>query len=196
MASEEARVVRFILCEQEGDISIAIQQYAHPVRMRSAITRLPAGRRICFRRRLDVLRPPSPGISKPERRQDMDFGRLRPAVRRVIRIKMSSGVALAYSTNTSKVAVVLEDSGVQQLIFDFLPRLRFLPVAEQIIVGIRRLRILVQILHVGMRRRGVQIEVILFNVLTVVAFAVGQAEEALFKDRVLAVPQASAKQSR
>src|SRR5260370_32022173 len=43
-----------------------------------------------------------------------------------------------------------------------------------------------------MRRCAIKIEVILFHVLTVVAFAVGQPEEALLEDGVLAVPQGQA----
>jgi hypothetical protein len=40
-----------------------------------------------------------------------------------------------------------------------------------------------------MRRSTIQVEVILLGVLTVVAFTVGQAEQAFVEDRVYAVPQ-------
>ena len=40
-----------------------------------------------------------------------------------------------------------------------------------------------------MRWRRIEIEVVLLDVLAVVALTVGQAEEALLEDRVLAVPQ-------
>ena len=40
-----------------------------------------------------------------------------------------------------------------------------------------------------MGRRAVEVEVVLLDVLAVVALAVGQAEEPLLEDRVLAVPQ-------
>ncbi len=43
-----------------------------------------------------------------------------------------------------------------------------------------------------MRRRGVELVVQLLDVLAVVAFAVGQPEESLFEDRVLAVPKREA----
>jgi hypothetical protein len=39
------------------------------------------------------------------------------------------------------------------------------------------------------RRRAVEVEVVLLDVLAVIAFAVGQAEQALLQDRVFAVPQ-------
>ena len=69
-------------------------------------------------------------------------------------------------------------------------------VSDQIVVGIGRLRILVEILHVGMRRRAVEVEVVFLHVLAVVALAVGQPEQALLEDRVVAVPQREGKQSR
>ena len=40
-----------------------------------------------------------------------------------------------------------------------------------------------------MRRRAVEVEVVLLHVLAVVALAVGEAEEPLLEDRILAVPQ-------
>jgi hypothetical protein len=45
------------------------------------------------------------------------------------------------------------------------------------------------------RRRGVEVEVVLLDVLAVVALAVGEAEEPLLEDRVLPFHSASAKQS-
>jgi hypothetical protein len=55
------------------------------------------------------------------------------------------------------------------------------------------LRIFVQILHVRVRRRAIQVEVILFDILAVVAFAVGQAEESLLEDRITTIPQGQGK---
>src|SRR5262249_20054670 len=50
-------------------------------------------------------------------------------------------------------------------------------------------RILVQELQVRMSRRAVQVEVVLLDVLPVVALGVGQPEHPLLQDRVAAVPQ-------
>ena len=60
---------------------------------------------------------------------------------------------------------------------------------DQVGVGERRLRILVEVLHVRVGRRAVEVEVVLLDVLAVVALAVGQAEQPLLEDRVLAVPE-------
>ena len=60
---------------------------------------------------------------------------------------------------------------------------------DEVGVGERRLRILVEVLHVRVGRRAVEVEVVLLDVLAVIALAVGQAEQPLLEDRVLAVPQ-------
>jgi hypothetical protein len=60
---------------------------------------------------------------------------------------------------------------------------------DQVIVRKGGLRIFVKVLHIGVRRCAVEVEVILLDILTVIAFAVGQPEQAFLEDRVLAVPQ-------
>src|SRR5262249_3254312 len=49
--------------------------------------------------------------------------------------------------------------------------------------------ILVEHPRVGVRRRVVEIEVMLLDVFSVVAFVIRQAEQPLFQDRILAVPE-------
>src|SRR5262249_51984496 len=58
-------------------------------------------------------------------------------------------------------------------------------------IGVRecRLRILVEILHVAVCRRRVEIEVVLLDVLAVIAFVAGEPEYPLLEDRVAPVPQ-------
>ena len=87
-----------------------------------------------------------------------------------------------------EVAVVVEDAGVEQL------ELRLTAAAAAVLldelgVGKRALRILVEHLQVGVRRRGVEVVVKLLDVLAVVALAVGQAEEAFLEDGIVAVPE-------
>ena len=87
-----------------------------------------------------------------------------------------------------EVAILIEHARVEQFVLHLVP-----PAAvtgfDQIPVREGCLRILVEVLHVRMRRRAVEVEVILLDVLTVIALAVGQAEQAFLEDRVLAVPQ-------
>src|SRR5215831_14895755 len=52
-----------------------------------------------------------------------------------------------------------------------------------------RLRVLVQRLHVRVRRRRVEVEEALLHVLTVIAFRAGEAEQPLLQDRIAPVPQ-------
>src|ERR1700732_3866017 len=44
-----------------------------------------------------------------------------------------------------------------------------------------------------MGRRAIEVEIVFLDVPTVVAFAVGQAEQPLLQDRVLAIPQRNSK---
>ena len=87
-----------------------------------------------------------------------------------------------------EVAVLVEHAGVEQLVFWLV----LAPAAvgcDEVVVREGRLRILVQVLHVRVRRRRVDIEVILLDVLAVIAFAVGQAEGPLLQDRIAPVPK-------
>src|ERR1700761_8185151 len=60
---------------------------------------------------------------------------------------------------------------------------------NQFRVGICPLWILVQVFHVGVGWSAIEIEVVLLDILTVVAFAICQAKQALLKDRILPIPQ-------
>ena len=87
-----------------------------------------------------------------------------------------------------KVAVLVEDAGIEQLVLELFARSP--PVRlDQVAVGILPLRILVEVLHVGVRRRAVDVEVILLDILAMVALAVGEPKQALLQDRVALVPQ-------
>jgi hypothetical protein len=71
-----------------------------------------------------------------------------------------------------EVTILVEDARVDQLVF------RCTPIAAAVLLherGIRegRLRILVQVLHVRMRRGGIEVEVVLLDVLAVIALVAG-----------------------
>ena len=86
------------------------------------------------------------------------------------------------------VAVLVEGAGVEQAAGRVEPPAPAV-LLDQARVGIFRLRILVVIAQVAVARRGVEVEVILLDVLAVVALVAGQAEGALLEDRIAAVPQ-------
>jgi len=117
----------------------------------------------------------------------MQFCRLWPAVGRGDSHQDIFRSVFGIFHKNVEISVVLERSCVEELILHFV--LGATPVRlDQIGVGIGRLRVLVQILHVGVRRRRVEVEVVLLHILAVVALAVGQSEEPLFENRILAVP--------
>ena len=105
-----------------------------------------------------------------------------------MRISTSSAAALAYSTTTSKYRSSARSAGVDQLELRG-PAIPPAVLLDQPRVRERRLGILVEHLHVGVRRRGVEVEVVLLDVLAVIALAAGEPEEALLEDRIAPVPQ-------
>ena len=91
-----------------------------------------------------------------------------------------------------KVPVVIEDAGIEQLVFELLPRPS--PVRlDQVTVGKLPLRVLVQILHVGVRGGAVDVEIVLLHILAMVRLAVGESEQAFLQDGVPLVPQREGK---
>src|SRR5215510_2785584 len=64
---------------------------------------------------------------------------------------------------------------------------------DMVIVGIRSLRGLVKILHVGVGRSAVKVEVVFFDVFAVIAFGIGKSKETLLEDRIFPVPQCQGK---
>src|SRR6516162_605173 len=57
------------------------------------------------------------------------------------------------------------------------------------LVRIRRVRILVQIFHVGMAGRAVEIKVVFFHVLSVISFLAGQSKGAFLQEGISPIPQ-------
>ena len=85
-----------------------------------------------------------------------------------MRITMSSVVGLGVFDHDIEVAILVEDARVEQLEFGPLPPWRrFSSISRPI--GKLVLRILVEELHVGMGRGVVEVEVVLLDVLAVVA---------------------------
>src|SRR6185503_15534026 len=60
---------------------------------------------------------------------------------------------------------------------------------DQILVREGALRVLVETLHVRVRRRRIEVVVVLLDVLAVVPLAVGEPEQALLEDGIPAVPE-------
>ena len=129
-----------------------------------------------------------PGVAEPQRRQQVQRRRLRAAVVRGDPHQDVVVRRLGVLDHDVEVAVVVEDAGVEQLVLEVLLAAAAVR-GHQVLVGERPLRILVEALQVGVRRRRVEVEPVLLGVLAVVALAVGEPEHPLLEDRVGAVPE-------
>ena len=91
-----------------------------------------------------------------------------------------------------EVAVLVKDARIQKLkLVVLVPPPAVL--LHQLTVREGTLRILVQHFQIAVRRRAVQIVVILLHILAVIAFRSGQTEQPLFQYRVIAVPHGHGK---
>src|SRR5881628_3397730 len=82
-----------------------------------------------------------------------------------------------------EVAIPLEDSGVHELELGITAAAP-LVLLDEPRVGKLALGILVEALHVRVGRRGVEIEVVVLDVLAMVSLGAGEAEHSLLEDRV------------
>ncbi len=131
---------------------------------------------------------PHPGVPEPQVWEELDRRRLRPAVVDGDADGHVLGRHLGVFDEDVEVAVVVEDAGVEEL------ELRAAAAAplvllDEALVRVLPLRVLVEPLHVGMARGGVEVEVVLLDVLSVVPFGRHQAEETLLQDGIALVPE-------
>src|SRR5262249_13928622 len=91
-----------------------------------------------------------------------------------------------------EVAVSIENARVQQLVLQGMP-IALTVCLDELTIRKGCLRVLVEVLHVGMRGRRIEVEVVLLDVLPVIALATGEAEEPLFENRVPTIPQGERK---
>src|SRR5688572_27012480 len=135
--------------------------------------------------------PGRPVVTEPQCRQQMQVGSVRSPVDRRDPHQDVFGGALCVLHEHVEIAVLMEHAGVEQLVLHLVtaaPAVRL----QQVGVRIGGLRVLVEVFHVRVRRRAIEVEVVLLHVLAMVAFVVGQPEEPLFENRILAVPESQA----
>src|SRR5207249_1535182 len=60
---------------------------------------------------------------------------------------------------------------------------------DELLIRKLRLRVFVERLRVGMRRRGVEVEILLFHILAVISLRIAQTKKALFQNRVATIPK-------
>jgi hypothetical protein len=131
---------------------------------------------------------PRPRVAEPQRRQQAERSRLGAPIGHRDADQDVVAAGLRVLDGDVEVAVLVEDPGVEQLVLG-LSAVATRVFGSQRLVRERRLRVLVQPLHVGVRRRGVEVEVVLLHVLAVIAVGAGHTEQPLLEDRVTLVPE-------
>src|SRR4051812_27928292 len=111
-----------------------------------------------------------------------------PAVVRGDAEDQRGGVFFGNLDDDVEVAALIEDAGVDQLELGIV-RAAAAIFVNQLTVGKRSLRVLVEQPLVGMTRYRVEIEVALFDVLAVIGLAGHQAEVTFLENRILLVPE-------
>ena len=134
---------------------------------------------------------PRPFVAEPKRRQYVQLGRFRAAV---IDADLDQDVFrrfLGIFDEHVEIAVLIEHSRIEQFVFELIASAATVRL-DKIAVRESSLRVLVEVLHVRMGRSAVEVKVVFLDILAVIAFAVGEAEQALLEDCVLAGPSRGA----
>ncbi len=185
---EEPLGVRLVVREQQLRNAVAIQVTA-TVLFLVEDDRLVALDGVAARRGgAGGARPPRPPVPEPDRRQHVELGGVRSAVLDGDPDENVLHGGLRVFDEDVEVPIAVKDARVEQL------ELGHVAPAARVLVGQARIRerrlwILVEPLHVGVGRRAVEVEVVLLDVLAVIALGAGQAEQAFLEDRVASVPQ-------
>jgi len=132
--------------------------------------------------------PPRPGITEPQRGQHVQRGILRGAVVHGDAAQDVLGRCLGVLHLDVEITVFAEHARVYELVLEIVPRPAS-ALCHQVVVGEFGLRVLVEVALVAVRGQVVHVEVVLLDVLAVVALGIRQAEQALLQDRVALVPQ-------
>ena len=118
----------------------------------------------------------------------MQLGGFRAAIVRCDSDQDVFGGSLRIFDKHIEIAVIFKHAGIEQFEFPRFPAPgAILP--HQPFIRISSVRIFIQVLHVGMRWRAVEIVVALLHILAVVAFIACESEQPFFKDRIAAVPK-------
>ena len=182
--AEEPLAVRVVVAEEQRRRRVGEQQPVTQIGVGGARVAGSGSRD----RRLRRVVAPRPGVAEPERGEEVQRRCVRAAVVRGDEHRDVVVAGLRVLDDHVEVAVLVEDAGVQELVLHLL--LAAAPVrGDELRVREGPLRILVLDFQVGMRRRAVEVEPVLLDVLAVVALGVGEAEHPLLQDRVGAVPQ-------
>src|SRR5271156_950841 len=133
-------------------------------------------------------RGPRPSVSKPQMRKNMQDRILGAAIESLDAYTDVLGVGFGILDEDIEIPVVVENAGIEQLEFRPLSRS---PAVFFHQMGVRKLslRVFVKHTHVTVRRRVVEVEIIFFHVLAVIAFRRTEPEHSFFQDWIAPVPK-------
>ena len=186
--ADEALGVRLVLGEEQLRRALGVEEALAEARLRGADHEVAGAGGELSQARARRIASPRPGIAEPKRREQVERCLLRAAIVHADLDQEVFWAGLRVLDEHIEVAILIEDTGVEQLVLEVLPAPATVG-RDQLVVGVRRLRVLVEVLHERVGRRRIQVEVVLLDVLAVVALAVGETEEALLENGVLAIPQ-------
>src|SRR5206468_7542607 len=112
----------------------------------------------------------------------MDRGRLRTTVAHFDAYTEVFRARLGILDKDIEIPLGIEDAGIEQFILPLIIA-QLSTLLDELLVGIGRLGIFVEILHVGMRWRGVEVEVVLLYIFTMIGLRRHQAKQPLFQNR-------------
>src|SRR5437868_2534646 len=122
----------------------------------------------------------------------MDWSILRPAVANFYSDADVFRVGFCVFDKYVEITIFIKDSGIQQFIL--WASAATIPVLfDQLCIWKSGLRIFVEILHVGMRRSRIEIEVILLHVLAVICFARDKTIQTFLQYRIVTIPKCQCK---
>jgi len=138
-----------------------------------------------------VLAAPDPGVAKPESGQHVEGGGVRAAIGEGEADEGVVGAGFGVFGEDVEVAVFVKDAGVGE--FKFAVGLGAGVVfGDKTVVGEGVLGVFIEGAAIGVGGRGVEVVIEFLDVFAVVAFGVGEAEEAFLEDGVLFVPEGEA----
>ena len=129
-----------------------------------------------------------PAVVEPEGGQHGDIGCFVIAVMDIDPDEDVAGVLFRVADGDVEVFLFIEDAGVEDLVFRLLTR-AFAVLLQQLFIGEFLLRVFVQVFHVVVSGRIVQIVVEFLDVLAVISFGITKPEKTFFQHLVFPVPE-------
>ena len=183
---EEAVEVGLVLAEEELAVGGTFEAQLHGAEL-LALGDERIARAEAFDRGTRGIVAPRPGVAEKQLRDHMDLRRLRTAVHHLDAQGRLIVLALGVGDPDLKKAVLVEDSRIEQLVLGIELGAEGVG-AHQVGVGISALRIRIHHAVPRVARQRIDMPPEFLGILAVIAFSVGEAEEALLENAVLAVP--------